>query len=230
MKNLNKLSKEDLETRKLVSELRFWPRLFQIPSFWSFIIVVIASIITYQSGVFDVRSKLLAVKTERLEIKKNSLDAQIINLEQGYYRKEQEYDSLLQIIQRINRMKDSIQNLLQIKAVKIQSKKQLSKEVLGFTADIRTMINKWDQKEIEEKKELEKQNKYIYVSYSGDMMREYNTYFKTKAMLYKKKLMIFLPDWKSVKYSTPDYERPTNPIGLNMVVDDLELMAREVAY
>lgn len=63
------------------------------------------------------------------------------------------------------------------------------------------------------------------------LMSLYETNFKVNAILLKDELLRRLPDEISSSRDTNsffDYEHPTNPIGLSMVLDDLELLARSI--
>jgi len=58
---------------------------------------------------------------------------------------------------------------------------------------------------------------------------EYSEKFKADAILLRNELLSRLPkDYKTEKNHS-DYDHPTNPIGLNIVIDDLEKMAKSLS-
>lgn len=61
---------------------------------------------------------------------------------------------------------------------------------------------------------------------SNDLNAEYDQRFKVDSILLRDELRSRLPDYKPVRSDGFLYEHPTNPIGMGMVADDLEKMAK----
>lgn len=57
---------------------------------------------------------------------------------------------------------------------------------------------------------------------------EYGSLFKAEVTLLHDELLKRLPNAPNDKYLQSDYERPTNPIGLNHVINDLERLAKSL--
>jgi hypothetical protein len=63
---------------------------------------------------------------------------------------------------------------------------------------------------------------------SRTLMTEYSGRFKARAILYKEELVMRLPPSNRDKSKDFTYEHPTNPLGYEEVVDDLEMLARRL--
>jgi hypothetical protein len=79
----------------------------------------------------------------------------------------------------------------------------------------------------------EVQRKMLWDAHTNDLIRsstamnaEYDSKFKIRAIILRDELLtrVQRPDQKSHAHNM--YEHPTNPIGMRMVADDLELLAR----
>ena len=62
---------------------------------------------------------------------------------------------------------------------------------------------------------------------SNELMYKYKSMYKTQAIVLKEKLLTYFPNYKGKKYWT-DYEHPTNPLGIESIVDELEYLAKKL--
>lgn len=124
--------------------------------------------------------------------------------------------------------------------------KELKQKALELVQQIRTFLvkheaedrkvsdSKWQQmvmaKTEEEKKRLWNEYTNISIQFSLRLNSEYGQRFKVDAILLRDEILSRLP--KDSKKDSKDehafrmYEHPTNPIGMNMVADDLERLAK----
>lgn len=82
---LENLSEEELKKKKLIAEINsiekpFYKQFYKLPNFWTFLVVLIATVYSWQSGLFETESKILELKTIQLNFRKDTLKHQIKNL------------------------------------------------------------------------------------------------------------------------------------------------------
>lgn len=63
---------------------------------------------------------------------------------------------------------------------------------------------------------------------SAPLNSEYGALFKAEAVLLHDELLRRLPNEPKDRRRLADYEHPTNPIGLNVVIDDLDRLAKSL--
>ena len=118
----------------------------------------------------------------------------------------------------------------------------LKDRVLTLVANIRELLNRYQHQNqsihesewsemTQAKDESEKQklwNKFTsaQMRVSNDLNAEYDRRFKVDTILLRDELRSRLPDYKPEREDRFLYEHPTNPIGMGMIADDLEKMAK----
>jgi len=123
-----------------------------------------------------------------------------------------------------------------------QSHSELQKEALKFVSSLREWLGtrRSQDSERQHKQWLamtnatdEVQRKHLWDAQTADSMRssttfsnEYDAKFKVKAMVLRDELLTRVQHPEPSNHSHHMYEHPTNPIGMGMVADDLERMAR----
>lgn len=123
-----------------------------------------------------------------------------------------------------------------------QSHVELQTEALKFVGNLREWLVERRTQDLQRQHQQwvamtratdESQKKQLWDAHAGDMIHssmimnnEYDTKFKIKAIVLRDELLsrVKHPDPKAHSHST--YEHPTNPIGMGMVADDLERLAR----
>ncbi|WP_094607168.1 hypothetical protein SPSIL_058290 [Sporomusa silvacetica DSM 10669] len=63
---------------------------------------------------------------------------------------------------------------------------------------------------------------------SSEINSYYDTHFKVEAILLRDELLSRLPSGTKKEHKFSTYEHPTNPIGMGMVADDLERLAKSL--
>ncbi len=107
-----------------------------------------------------------------------------------------------------------------------QSKADLKNEVLIFVKNLRDLIRQEEIREEQKREKFDKDHNWEeYTKYDNIMIRTYNNNFKTLAIIYREKLLFYLPKIKVDRNTLLDYQYPTNPLGLKQITDNLEYMA-----
>jgi hypothetical protein len=225
---LDSLSNEELEKKKLVSEIKNLNKsVWKQPSFWTFLIVILATIYSWQSGLFETKSKILELKTIQLNLRKDTLNQQIEIIQEQKSDIIKKYDSLTVIVYNLSAENASIKKEVESWKQEKQSKFDLGSEILSFVKELRNLINK-DKIEDEQARERYEKNKNWneYTSYlmRNTLIRNYETNYKTRAIIYREKLIFYLPKVKVDRNSLFEYQYPTNRLGLENITDNLEYM------
>lgn len=122
---------------------------------------------------------------------------------------------------------------------------ELKKKSLNTVSHIRQFLEKWkntdrDRSEKqskdmrlaeteEDKHEIWEKYTNQYLTHSLSRNAEYEKSFKVSTILLKDELNSRLPEDHKSRVDDFSYEHPTNPIGMTMVADDLERLARTLS-
>ena len=81
----------------------------------------------------------------------------------------------------------------------------------------------------------EEQKKQLWDSHTADLIHsstalnsEYDAKFKVRAIVLRDEMLARVKHPNPQSHALHMYEHPTNPIGMGMVADDLELLARNL--
>jgi hypothetical protein len=220
---------QKLEKEKLVSEIKILKNIWRHPTFWAslftFLIAFFATIYSWKSGLFEIKSEKLELETMKLEMKRDTLNKRIDNLESKYVHLRKKYDSVTIVINGYVSQYDSIQKVLTKWGKIKQNKSDLKEEVLQFVSQVRMLINNI---KISENKEIEEWRKNKNTPYANNQyifINEYDTKYKVKAIIYREKLMKYLPNIKMEQIDVSFYEHVVNRLQLEMITDNLEYLA-----
>lgn len=226
---LEKLSNSDLSQNKLIAEINnlnksFWKQ----PSFWTFLVVLIATIYSWQSGLFETKSKILELQTMQLDLKKDTLNNQIDMLQKQKKDLIKKYDSLTIVVNNITSDYEKIKNNFQKWKLEKQSKSDLQSEVLAFVKELRKLVNNDKIKDENARIKFEKDKnweEYTNSFVQNTLIRQYDSNYKTKAIIFREKLNYFLPNLNIDHNTLTDYQYPTNRLGIENIINNLEYIA-----
>jgi hypothetical protein len=219
------ISRDDLETIKLISEIRSLKLFWLIPAL-NLAVAILAALIGFWSGFFDTNMKLIEIERNKLENLQDSIeDKQILLKKLNLITIKKDSleikltDSYNQIDSK-NKMihnKDSIIEVLNKWITTNQPRLDLKQEVLSFVKEIRVLID-----------EFNKINSY---SNFPVLCNIYNFNYQQKAILYRTKLEYYIYGLNSVE----DFEGfrnyttiPASIISMRYVADDLENLANKL--
>jgi len=229
-KNLNNLSNPDLEKQKLISEINHLNKsIWRQPSFWTFLIAITATLYSWQSGLFETKSKILELKTMQLDLRKDSLYSEIAYLQNQKLLIERKYDSLFVVVNKLEKEKERVEKEFESwKNIK-QSKADLKNEILLFVNKLKDLIRQEEIRQEQKREKYERDNNWVnYTKYNNIMIRTYNNDYKTSAIIYREKLLYYLPKIKVDRNELFNYQYPTNPLGLQQITNNLEYMANKL--
>lgn len=246
-KELCKLSKEELEKEKLIKEVKSIGTLWRIPAFWAFLAFFGTAIVGYTTGYFqsekakmELTKERISLENERLDNRKHRLLFQMDSLKEEFQTKQTEFDSLYMYTNRLLSSQDSIKAVYKIWQRKKQSKAELIDEATDLILEIRSALELYEKKTsslyrrsnagLSRKQEDSLWNYDINMSsfYSNELMSLYRQRYMTKALVVRDKLLAYNIKGKRKLLDDLDYNRPTNPIGMNMVVDELEYLTQRL--
>ena len=233
---MNKPDKEEekketrkLKKEKLIAEIKILKNIWRHPTFWAslftLLIALTATTYSWKSGLFEIKSEKLELETIKLEMKRDTLSMRIFELESKYSQARKKYDSVIIVINDYVNQYDSIQKVIK-KWEKIkQNKSELEEEVLQFVSQLRKLINDIKISENKEIEELIKNRNTPYVYTQNIYISEYDTKYKIKAIIYRDKLLKYLPNIKMKQIDVSFYEHVVNRLMLEEIADNLEYLA-----
>lgn len=233
--NKNDRTKTSLEKEKIELEIKNLKRFPQNLPFWTalftFLIFVLATIYSWKSGIFETKQEKLELETTRLEMKRDTVNRQINDLLIRYDKLLDKHDSLALVAYNLKDQRDSINKILISWRKTKQGKSALKVEVLEFISELRDFDeeyrNKYDSINGLTFKKI--QDFYLQESFSGStMVKEYERKYKTRAIIYREKMLSYLPDLKILENEPFYYEHPTNMIGIENIISKLEYMAEKL--
>lgn len=223
------LSDTELSRKKLIAEINsmnksFWKQ----PSFWTFLVALIATYYSWQSGIFESNSKILKYQTMELDLKKDSLNKQIEILQIQKKDIQKRNDSLTIVVNDISNEYKKAKNNFQKWKEKKQSKSDLQAEVLAFTKELKNLVN--DDKIRDENASIKFEKNKNWEEYTNSLVRntlikQYDANYKTQAIIFREKLNYYLPNINLDRNTLFDYQYPTNRLGIEFVIDNLEYLA-----
>jgi hypothetical protein len=123
-----------------------------------------------------------------------------------------------------------------------QSNKQLQTDVLSFVSSLREWLAMRRTQDMQQQHQQwvamtratdEASKKQLWDAHTGALIQagtslnsEYDAKFKVRAIVFRDELLSRIQHPNPKAHSHNMYEHPTNPIGMGMVADDLEHMAR----
>lgn len=230
--NLSSLSISELEKEKLISEIKNINKpIWKQPSFWTFLIAITATIYSWQSGLFETKSKILELKTIQLDLKRDTLIEQIKGLQKQKNELIKKNDSMTLIVNNLVTENEIIKRNIQIWKQEKQSKYGLQKDVLAFVKELKALVAEYEKNYEEAHSRYLKNNDWEEYSSSitkNSLRQSYNVNYRTKAIIFREKLSYFLPNLNIDRNTLSDYQHPTNPLGLEEIIYNLEYMAMKL--
>lgn len=228
-KTSNEKALGNLQIEKLSLEIKN-AKLRRQPSFWTAISTIFIAAIglyyTISTGLFSNERKLIELQNLKLELKRDTLFNQIKDLETTVNIIERKQDSIKTLYNHIVYQKDSLYRIIKnTKEIK-QTKEGLKSELYNIVQELKFSIRKEKEehaKILNQKNSIEKYNLSLKISQSNTLLNDYHQNYQARIKSLLSKLEQLSPKQKFRESRFRLIDSPTNRIGLEDLVSDLEV-------